>query len=238
MNKMDLNPAPYDYDENPKRFRANVQAVNKYSLVGDLHEKVAERIASENLRPILDIGCGEGRLTSLLQARGIPFIGLDLSLTMLNKALQPCIRGNAVNLPFLPGTFGSTTMLYMLYHLPNPKEAIAESYRVLRNDGLFIAAAPGRYNDPELKSVLPPFSPSTFDAEDASDIIGKYFSHIEIETWDGPFVRLPDRDAIILYLKGQGLEEKDAIEVTDKLKTPLILTKHGALIYGYKEVKS
>ncbi len=233
---MDINPAPCDYDENPERFRANVQAVTKYGLVGDVHEKVAERIARENPGLVLDIGCGEGRLTSLLQARGVPFIGLDLSPTMLNKAPKPCIRGNAINLPFLPGTFGSTTMLYMLYHLPNSVEAIAEGYRVLRNGGLFVAAAPGRHNDPELESFLPPSSPSTFDAEDASDMIGKYFTHVEIETWEGPFVRLPDHDAVILYLKGRGLEEEDAIEAADTLETPLTLTKRGALIYGYKEV--
>ena len=231
---MEPGSIPCDYDENPERFRLLSQAVQKYSLVGDVHELVAARIVEERLKPVLDIGCGDGRLTSLLQTRDIPFVGLDLSPTMLRHAPRPCVRGDATSLPFLSGTFGGVAALYMLYHLTNPMDAIAESHRVLRPGGLFAAATPSRDDNPELASVLPPQPHSTFDAETAPDIIREFFPHMEVEKWDGPFTRLPDHDAIVLYLVGERLQPEDAVRAARRLGAPLTLTKRGALIYGYK----
>ena len=37
-------PTPSDYDSDPARFRANVQAVEQYGLAADVHEEVADRI--------------------------------------------------------------------------------------------------------------------------------------------------------------------------------------------------
>ena len=84
---------------------------------------------------------------------------------MLHAGRGPRVRGDARWLPFAEETFGSVAALYMLYHLPEPREAIASSYRVLRPGGIFAACAPSRYNDPELVAVLPPSPPDTFDAE-------------------------------------------------------------------------
>ena len=99
-------------------------------------------------------------------------------------------------MPFRANAFGGAAALYMLYHLEDPVRAVAECHRVLRPGGLFAACAPSMYDSPELQSVLPGYGvPSTFDSENAPEIVGSVFGEIEIDAWDGPYVRLPDREA-------------------------------------------
>jgi len=59
---MKPTPLPLDYDDHPERVRAAWRAVEGFGLAGDVHEPVAARLAAERLGPVLDLGCGEGRL--------------------------------------------------------------------------------------------------------------------------------------------------------------------------------
>jgi SAM-dependent methyltransferase len=74
----------------------------------------------------------------------------------------------------------------------DPREAIAESCRVLRPGGLFVACAPSRHNDPELAAILcpapAPQTAATFDAENGPEMARAYFAEVEVERWDAPLV--------------------------------------------------
>ena len=226
-------PSPSDYETDPARFRANVAAVERYSLVGDVHADVAERLRREDPGPVLDLGCGEGRLVEPLHDRGMAVIALDRALGMLAAVPAPRVQADAGCVPFPDGCFGGVAALYMLYHLPDPGRAIAESWRVLRPGGLFAACAPSRYNDPELAEVIPP-SPGTFDAENGPDLVRRRFTAVEVERWDAPLTHLPDRDALALYLRGRGCSAVEIDRAAASVLLPLTLTKRGALIYGRK----
>ena len=204
-------PEPFDFDTDPERFRITSLAARRFGLAEDVHEDVAGRFSGEQVDCVLDVGCGQGKLLSLLRDKGIPTVGLDASPTMLKSATGSRVFGDARALPFPPNTFGGAAAMYMLYHLEDPVQAVAECHRVLRPGGLFAACAPSRYDSPELQSVLPGYGvPSTFDSENASGIIGSVFPEIEIDAWDGPYVHLPDRDALALYLRGRRLSPSDA----------------------------
>ncbi len=231
---MTSNVVPFDYDDDPERFQANVRAVERYGLASDVHADVAARLAEEGLQPVLDLGCGEGRLLRLLQAQGTPAVAFDYSHTMLNTVSGWRVRGDARELPFGRGSFGGVAALYMLYHLPDPKAAIAESQRVLCSGGLFFASAPSRHNDPELAAVLPPEPPAPFDAENGPAQVERYFQIIAVERWDMPLVYLPDRTALLLYLRGRQLSADEIEVAAAHLSVPLSLTKRGALIIARK----
>ena len=92
--------------------------------------------------------------------------------------------------------------LWMLYHLPEPQNAIAEAYRVLRPGGLSIACAPSSYHAPELSEVHPSSQLATFDAGNGPELVGEFFNDLEVIRWDDPLVHLPDQQALKLFLKG------------------------------------
>lgn len=230
-----MKAIPLDYDKNPDRFRANVKAVDRYALEGDVHEAVAERLVAESSGLILDLGCGEGRFLQPARVKGLYTIAFDYSATMLKAVAEPRVQGDARQLPFPHDSFSAIVALYMLYHLPDPREAIAESQRILHPGGLFVACAPSRFNDPELASVLSS-TQHTFDAENGLEMIQDYFQDVQVERWDAPLVHLPDREALTLYLKGRQMKAEKIHEAAQHLQTPLTLTKRGALFVGRNRV--
>ena len=228
-------PDPVDFDSDPDRFRATTLASRKYGLVGDIHEDVADRFANERIDLVLDVGCGQGKLIGLLRDLRVPVVGLDASPAMLRAAFGERVYGDARKLPFRANAFGGAAALYMLYHLEDPVRAVAECHRVLNPGGLFAACAPSMYDSPELQSVLPGYGvPSTFDSENAPEIVGSVFDEIEIDAWNGPYVHLPDRESLILYLRGRRLGSAAAERASDVIDTPLTLTKRGSIVYARK----
>ena len=73
---------------------------------------------------------------------------------------------------------------------------------------------------------------STFDTEQAPDIVGGVFDDVEVLRWDAPLIHLPDRAAVGLFLRGRGLPDDDVDEAARRLGSPLDVTKRGALIWG------
>ncbi|MBO0823397.1 MAG: class I SAM-dependent methyltransferase [Actinobacteria bacterium] len=185
-----MNTAQMDYDSDPGRWASHDPA---WMLDGDIHDDVATRIKAAGLRPVLDVGCGDGHLGRLLPDCW-PLVGVDVSPAQLRRA-QPglLIQGHASRLPFAEATFGADAALWMLYHLADPASAIAEARRVLRPGGLLYACTSSRFNDPELIQEYPATS---FDAEEADEIVATVFdpSLVTVVRWDAPLVRLADRE--------------------------------------------
>jgi SAM-dependent methyltransferase len=181
------------------------EVVEAYLRTEDVHQGVARRFAAEGLSPALDIGCGDGRLASLLAGSAVRWVGVDLTPAMLAWAPSPRVRGDAARLPLRAGSFGGAAALYMLYRLAESRAAVEEAYRVLRPGGLFAAAAPSRDDASELADLLPPREGATFDSEVAPELIGEVFADLEVDAWDGPYVRLPDEAALRRYLDASGV---------------------------------
>ncbi len=217
---------PPDYDSDPERWRSIDRG---WAVAGDAHEVVAERLASERVANVLDLGCGQGRLRDLLPPP-VSWVGLDASLAQLADCpYRPVARGATTMLPFASDTFEAVAALWVLYHLDDPALAIAEARRVLTPGGWFAACTSARDSDPELCDGYPP---TTFDAEEAADIVGAVFGadSIEVERWDGPFAWLPDREAVERFVRSHLLPA----EAADRVAPPVQLTKRGCLVYARK----
>ncbi|MGH7747655.1 MAG: hypothetical protein ACREQ5_23280, partial [Candidatus Dormibacteria bacterium] len=60
------SPSAFDYDTRPDRFRIALEVTRRYSTREDIHGQVAARLAAEGAVPVVDAGCGTGRLLRLL----------------------------------------------------------------------------------------------------------------------------------------------------------------------------
>jgi len=223
---------PLDYDANPERFRLATRVTRQHLTAPSLYELLAEALAELEPRRILDIGCGEGALRAALPARLAPrTVGLDASATMLGAHPPPVVRADATTLPFAGGVFDVAVAVNVLDHLREPTLAIAEAHRVLAAGGTLVAATASRHDSPELAAVWrPPLS--SFDAEGGPGLVASVFGQVEVERWDAPLVRLPDRDAVRDYLIARFVGPEDAAAAAERVAIPVAITKRGALIYA------
>jgi hypothetical protein len=63
--------------------------------------------------------------------------------------------------------------------------------------------------------------------------VARHVGDIEVERWDRPLVRLPDTAAVRDYLIGKGVEPRTADAGARTVRTPLTVTKRGALVVGH-----
>ncbi len=225
---------PRDYGTDPERFAAARASATRWSTVGDVHPVVAERFVRDALAPVLDIGCGDGALREALPS-GWPWVGIDEDAPLLQVAGSGALA-DAVACPVRDESAGAAAALWMLYHLDDPRLVIAEAARVLQPAGLFASCTTYRDDSPELVEFFGPPDPTTFDAEEAPDLVADVFGsgRIEVERWDGPFTVLPDRDAVRTYLRGHAISKERAAEVAASVRTPFTVTKRGVLIWARK----
>ena len=204
---------PPDYDSDPERRRS-------WEAPQDVHQVVAPELSG----PTLDVGCGEGRLASLLEA-SVRWVGVDSSAAQLAaNPYRPVVLADMRALPFRDGSFAEVTHLWCLYHVDDPAAAISEARRVLRREGRYFASTAARDNDPE---IMPEgYPPTTFDAEEAAFIVGTVFDDVQDERWDGKFFPLATRDEVRSYCRHNYIPAERAEEVD----VPLWLTKRGVLV--------
>ena len=91
----------------------------------------------EGLR-LLDLGCGKGRFSRALAARGARVVGLDLSPGMLAEASGiHCVCATARRLPFGPHCFDGIIAVEVFEHLDVRARGsvLQEAQRVLRPEG-------------------------------------------------------------------------------------------------------
>jgi SAM-dependent methyltransferase len=95
----------------------------------------------------LDLACGEGRLSRLLDSLGYQVAGIDAAPTMVQLAVshedgRPAVLGDAARLPFRDEAFGLVVAYMCLHDIDAMAEAVRETARVLQPSGLLCAAIP------------------------------------------------------------------------------------------------
>lgn len=106
-------------------------------------------------KAILEVGIGEGELSiQFVLDEAAQVIALDIHHQTLSDAKERAksvgvendvyfVRGDIEHLPFKDISFEAVACIGTFMHLPNPKAAIAELSRVLKEGGgLFVATAP------------------------------------------------------------------------------------------------
>jgi len=104
--------------------------------------------------PLLDIGCGPGRLLNKLLLAGYTNLsGIDITRRGLQLAKSKVFSSGmdssvsfaealAEFLPFADNSFNSITISGVLHHMEKPEVVLNEAARVLKNNGTLIIADP------------------------------------------------------------------------------------------------
>lgn len=90
---------------------------------------------------LLDVGCGEAPYRTMVSPAVSRYVGVDVARR--SEWVRCCC--SALALPFLPARFDTVFCTEVLEHLPDPRVALAEVYRVLRPGGCLILSVPQLY---------------------------------------------------------------------------------------------
>ena len=135
-------------------------------------------------RATLDLGCGEGRVTRDLTARGHPAIGVDLSPTLVRMAAEADPGGDyrvahASELPFDDDAFDLVVSYNVLMDVDELGAAVAEAARVLAPGGRLCACV-------------------THPLDEARAFEGQVHSYLESR----PFETTEERDGVRMTFRG------------------------------------
>ncbi|MEY2472240.1 MAG: hypothetical protein QOK28_1569 [Actinomycetota bacterium] len=95
--------------------------------------------------PLLDVGCGDGRLLDHLRALGWQGEGVEPDPGAADAARGrgiPVFNGTIEDAAYPAATFAAVTMSHVIEHLPDPAATLAEIHRVLRPGGRLVVITP------------------------------------------------------------------------------------------------
>jgi SAM-dependent methyltransferase len=103
---------------------------------------VADLLPLLGAGPVLELGCGNGKMLRPLRAAGADAVGLDVSFHALRRlpAGTPRVLADAATLPFRDGSFTAVLDVHCTGHLgaTGRAQAAREAWRVLRPGGLLV----------------------------------------------------------------------------------------------------
>jgi SAM-dependent methyltransferase len=133
----------------------------------DLQGRVIDLAAPAAGQTVCDVGCGNGMYLAELARRGFAgrVLGLDLSLGMLAASRERLggdspaatvglLAADAAALPLRDGVADLAFAMHMLYHVPDPSQALRELRRVTRPGGRVIIVLNGPDHLRELRAIV------------------------------------------------------------------------------------
>jgi len=174
-------------------------------ILEDVHQgydKIAEdfsrsrKSAWEEFRPlaeyvkdrdkVLDLGCGNGRLTELFQGRHIEYFGIDNSEKLIEIARQkyPNVDFRVFDgfkIPFGDNFFAKIYCIAVLHHIPGRQlrqEFLDEARRVLKPGGRLILSVWNLFNSRDYKRLILKFTFKKLIGKsklDFFDVVEPYF---------------------------------------------------------------
>jgi NADH dehydrogenase [ubiquinone] 1 alpha subcomplex assembly factor 5 len=169
-----------------------------------------------DFRQVLDLGCGDGRLAGLLAESGREpmIVSFDGARGFATGAPYPVV-GDAEALPFAAGSFDLVVGALSLHWTNDLPGALWQIQRILRPDGLLLAALWGGDTLKELREALilaevetaggagPRISPFT-DVRDAGALLQRAGFALPVVDSETLTVTYPDMFRLMRDLRGMG----------------------------------
>jgi SAM-dependent methyltransferase len=138
-----------------QRWEAQSYVVNA-GFVAELGAPVVELLAPRAGERILDLGCGDGRLTERIAAMGAEVVGADAAPDLLAAARArgiDVVLADGHRLPFV-AAFDAVFSNAALHWMTRPDAVIAEVRRALRPRGRFVGEFGGHGNVAAIVTAL------------------------------------------------------------------------------------
>jgi ubiquinone/menaquinone biosynthesis C-methylase UbiE len=140
-------------DASRQTFEKHADFYDSSNLINTYLDKWDQEILKMNLpRPLLDMGCGPGRLLGKLLLAGDGDIhGVDITLAGLKLAEKKAsdsgrsyflTEAQLENLPYKDNSFRSLIMTGVFHHLEKPEMVLREAARVVVDSGTLLIADP------------------------------------------------------------------------------------------------
>ncbi|MBI5832196.1 MAG: class I SAM-dependent methyltransferase [Armatimonadetes bacterium] len=173
---------------------------------------------------ILEVGCGTGMFWQVNADRLPP--GWRVTLTDLSTGMLGSARANLANvpqvvecqvadvqlLPYPDASFDAVLANFMLYHVPDRRQGIAEIARVLRPGGLLIAATNGSTHLREIRDLERRFgietlfgattSAQAFGLQNGAAQLEGLFDHIACERHEN-HLAVPKPEPVIAHIRSK-----------------------------------
>ena len=198
-----------------RRDRAARLAASPHPLLTRIADEIEERLAmvSRRFERALDLGAGPGLLGERLRAQGLDVVSVDAGA--LFAAHLGGTQCDEDRLPFPPATFDLVVSGGTLDSVNDLPGALVQIRRLLRPDGLFLAAFAGAGSLPLLRQVMraadqaedQPASPRLhpqIDIRAAGDLLGRAGFALPVADSEKVSVRFPTLDRLVDDLRALG----------------------------------
>jgi SAM-dependent methyltransferase len=167
---------------------------------------------------VADIGCGNGAYLAELAARGHagPVLGVDMSAGMLAAARRRAATAglavaDATALPVRDGASDLTLAAHVLYHLPDPREAVRELRRITRDGGQVIVVLNSEDHLRDLRDAVTAarpadspgiraFPPERVRLDDGARLLAAEFRNVTRHDFAGELL-IPDAEPVVDYVR-------------------------------------
>ncbi len=185
----------------------------------DAREVLFDAIAEARPDRILEVGPGEGELAERLRLElGAEVVAVDQSERMVELARGRGVDarlGTVERLDFDDESFDCVVAAWMLYHVQDLDRAFAEVARVLRSGGRLVAVTNGIDHLKELYELVGRRRlESSFLAEDADQLLQRYFGRVERRDAHG-WIVFPDAETAQSYVGSLVLLEGARVPAVD-----------------------
>jgi ubiquinone/menaquinone biosynthesis C-methylase UbiE len=166
----------------------------------DPRELAFDAVAEIEPRRVLEVGGGPGEFAARVAAElACEVVMLDISPRMVELARGRGVDarlGDAQELPFEEESFDCAIAAWMLFHLPDVEQGLAELARVLRPGGRLVAVTNSAHHLAELRALAGSAAwTRTFTRENGAEIVGRHFAHVERRDADG-WITIEDENTI------------------------------------------
>jgi SAM-dependent methyltransferase len=223
-------------DEARLQRRASAYTGKHTSL--DARDPLVAAVAAAGPKRILEVGCGWGELaTRLAEATGAEVVATDLSPRMVELARERGIAAEIVDvqaLPFPDASFDVAVAAWMLYHVPNLEQGIAELARVVRPGGRLVAVTNSVYHLYELRELVGSgLSTIRFSRETGEELLAAAFDRVSRIDIDGELV-FADRNEVDEYVRASISMSPFVENLPAVIDEPLVVRRANSIFVAEK----